>query len=287
LICFSFLTFCADDPVVGNEETAALNDKFWELKEKIEDLSQKDLKYLLQLNNIPQTGGKSLMVNRVADGMFYGVSICPMCSGREMWFTEGKYKCQAQLEWGSCGYEGNIGVKIEPWVSPKHSEHDFIAKWVFAANARPAVKARKPVVAFYERDAKSPFKGMTFTSYGRTQQRSEEELKTFIKNNGGKYVSELNPDVRAQDPFCRSLRILTVFFQVDYMISTYSDLLQNKEPIQKALSMQIAIVPELLVDRLYDEFGFDQQPYLLAGKLPPIGLAKLKQADQPAAGTYY
>jgi poly [ADP-ribose] polymerase len=253
-----------DDPVVGNEETAALNDKFWELKEKIEDLPQKDLKYLLQLNNIPQTGGKSLMVNRVADGMFYGVSICPMCSGREMWFTEGKYKCQAQLEWGSCGYEGNIGVKIEPWVSPKHSEHDFIAKWVFAANARPAVKARKPVVAFYERDAKSPFKGMTFTSYGRTQQRSEEELKTFIKNNGGKYVSELNPDV-------------------DYMISTYSDLLQNKEPIQKALSMQIAIVPELLVDRLYDEFGFDQQPYLLAGKLPPIGLAKLKQADQPAA----
>ncbi len=49
--------------------------------------------------------------------------------------------------------------------------------------------------------------------------------------------------------------------------------------------MQIAIVPELLVDRLYDEFGFDQQPYLLAGKLPPIGLAKLKQSDQPAGGT--
>ena len=137
------------------------------------------------------------MVNRVADGMFYGVSVCPMCSGREMWFTEGKYKCQAQLEWGSCGYEGNIGVKIEPWISPKHSEHDFIAKWVFAANPRPAVKARKPVMAFYERDAKAPFKGMTFSSYGRKQQRSEEELKNFIKNNGGKYVHEINPDVCA------------------------------------------------------------------------------------------
>jgi hypothetical protein len=72
---------------------------------------------------------------------------------------------------------------------------------------------------------------------------------------------------------------------VDYLISTYSDLLQNKEPIQKALSMQIAVVPELLVDRLYDEFGFDQQSYLLAGKLPPIGLAKLKEAEQSADGT--
>jgi len=61
--------------------------------------------------------------------------------------------------------------------------------------------------------------------------------------------------------------------------------LENKEPIQKALSMQIAVVPELLVDRLYDEFGFDQQPYLLAGKLPPVGVAKLKQTDQPEGGT--
>jgi hypothetical protein len=162
-----------------------------------------------------------------------------------------------EREWGRCGFEGMRGVKIVTWIDDKNSPHSFLREWTSTIHPRPLIlKPFKQSVSEYVRDAKTPLKGMTFACAGRLFKRSLNEFKTLVISNGGKFSEDINVDV-------------------DYVVSTYSELLLNRPKISRAKQLDIAIVTELLVDRLLEEFGFDQSEYLLYGRLPPIAYAKL------------
>lgn len=55
--------------------------------------------------------------------------------------------------------------------------------------------------------------------------------------------------------------------KVDYLISSYPEILVERPKLRVAKDIDLAIVSEMLVDRLIQEFGFDQSEYLLAGNV--------------------
>jgi poly [ADP-ribose] polymerase len=58
----------------------SLNSKLWELKSLLEKNCQlKELREMLQCNGIPSSGGRSHLIDKIADAMIYGVPICPIC----------------------------------------------------------------------------------------------------------------------------------------------------------------------------------------------------------------
>jgi poly [ADP-ribose] polymerase len=162
----------------------------------------------------------------------------------------------AEREWGRCGFEGVRGVQVVAWIDDKTSPHSFIRDWTSVVHPRPVTKLTRPVVSEYLRDPKYPLKGMTFACAGRLFKRSKHEFKTLVITHGGNFSDDVNADV-------------------DYVVSTYSELLRNRPKIARAKELDIAVVTELLVDRLIEEFGFDQSEYLLQGRLPPIAHAKV------------
>jgi len=113
----------------------------------------------------------------------------------------------------------------------------------------------------YYRDDKLPLKGISFAAAGNLYKRQHHELKDFIIRNGGSWSDTLSGDL-------------------DYVVSTYPETLTSKNKIKKAKEIGLAIVTELLVDRLVESFGFEQSPYLLSGVLPPVAFAKLATSDE-------
>jgi len=80
------------DSSATNTSASPVNSEseYWKLKDKIDHLlAPKEMKALLELNKLPTTGGRTTLVSRLADAMWYGVATCPMCQQNDMIFTEG------------------------------------------------------------------------------------------------------------------------------------------------------------------------------------------------------
>jgi hypothetical protein len=116
----------------------------WNLKDAIErDMQLKDLKAVLDHNKMQSSGGRSTLVSRVAEAIYFGVASCPMCQKSDMWFSEGKYRCNAELEWGMCGFEGNHGVNVAPCQVP----HDITNTYAFFKSLDTAHLRPRPLSA--------------------------------------------------------------------------------------------------------------------------------------------
>eukprot|EP01122_Echinamoeba_exundans_P012170 TRINITY_DN503_c0_g1_i1.p1 TRINITY_DN503_c0_g1~~TRINITY_DN503_c0_g1_i1.p1 ORF type:complete len:911 (+),score=243.47 TRINITY_DN503_c0_g1_i1:100-2733(+) len=247
----------------AGDSTAA----YWQLKDQVsKQLTQKEAKLLLERNQLPITGSLPVLTDRLVEALFYGVPQCGVCSQRDLVFREGRYNCQAETEWGRCGFEGLSGVTVTPFTGQDSSSIAAIRSWNRPPQSRPVVATVRRAIAEYARDPRQPLKGMSFTCAGWIE-RSKEQLKDLVVKNGGNFVepADLNGDV-------------------DYVLTTFGDIVrQTNVNIKKALQLRLALVSETLLDRLLEEFGFSQVPYLLAGQLPPIGLAKLAPpANAPA-----
>lgn len=88
---------------------------------------------------------------------------------------------------------------------------------------------------------------------------THEDLKDYILSHGGSFSETVASDVCSFAHFSK--------IQVDYLISTYPEVLLERPKIRAARYIDLAIVCEMLLERLTLEFGFDQTPYLLAGNV--------------------
>lgn len=86
----------------------AQNKMEWDLKDKLRlNCQLKDLKRLITYNNLEVSGGQDTLIDQIAEGILYGIPICPQCRTRgEMYFKDGLYRCRKELDWGKCGYKG-------------------------------------------------------------------------------------------------------------------------------------------------------------------------------------
>lgn len=243
---------------------------YWKLKDDVaKALTPKEAKLLLEKNQLPITGSLPVLLDRLVEALYYGVAQCGVCSQRDLVFREGRYNCHAETEWGRCGFEGLSGVTVVPFAGYEVSSIAAVRSWHQPPQQRPVVATVRRAIAEYARDPRQPLKGMSFTCAGWLE-RKRPQLKEFIAQNGGTFIppEELNGDV-------------------DYVLSTFGDVVRQKNPhVVKALALRLALVSEALVDRLLEQFGFSQVPYLLAGQLPPIALAKLAPpASAPASAS--
>uniref|UniRef100_A0A6B2KY06 Poly [ADP-ribose] polymerase n=1 Tax=Arcella intermedia TaxID=1963864 RepID=A0A6B2KY06_9EUKA len=228
----------------------------------------KELKQTLELNGVRNQGGLDRLVHRAADGIVFGKATCETCPNPhlcQLKYENGQYNCVAELQWGTCGYKGTA-VVIHEWnrKSSLFEDHSFLSEWPEEPVSRPLKKVFKHPIEYYKRDPKLPLLGMCFSAAGHLPKRKHSELRALITSNGGTYLDSVVSDV-------------------DYLISSFTEVMTDRPKIQKAKELELAIVSELLVDRLLQEFGFDQSPYLLAGKLPPIAFAALTdELPQPA-----
>eukprot|EP01130_Rhizamoeba_saxonica_P009154 TRINITY_DN3719_c0_g1_i5.p1 TRINITY_DN3719_c0_g1~~TRINITY_DN3719_c0_g1_i5.p1 ORF type:complete len:705 (+),score=155.07 TRINITY_DN3719_c0_g1_i5:287-2401(+) len=213
----------------------------------------------MEHNQLPDEGGVDSLVDRISDGVVYGKATCAVCPNNNdcnllYSSSQGLYKCKTDTQWGKCGWEGN-DVKIHPFSFPP-GLHLSSLRDTGKIFERQITKVSKQKLEIYERDHKRPLRDMIFSLSGRLN-RSHAELASLIIDNGGK-ISDINP-------------------RVDYVISTFNNLEANPPKIQTAKTLGLAIVTELIITRLIEEFGFDQEPYLLDGNLPPIAFSKLKE----------
>jgi hypothetical protein len=253
----------ASSSASGGDSTAL----FWQLKDQVsKQITQKEAKLLLERNQLPVTGSLPVLTDRLVEALFYGVPQCGVCSQRDLIFREGRYNCQAETEWGRCGFEGLSGVTVTPFTGQDVSSVTAIRQWNHAPHARPVVATVRRAIAEYARDPRQPLKGMSFTCAGWIE-RTKAQLKDVVVKHGGNFIEpeDMNGDV-------------------DYVLTTFGDIVrQTNANIKKALQLRLALMSETLLDRLLEEFEFSQVPYLLAGQLPPIGLAKLAPpANAPA-----
>lgn len=184
--------------------------KLWALKDRIErdDISLKQMKALLELNQMSQVGGRNDLVSRVADAMLFGVAICPACAQREVVFSVGQYLCKHETSYGLCAYKGlsiesGGRVAIDLFKTDLNSETEWIRNW----NQRPLAREKRLVtrqaIAEYNRDASQPLKSMKFTCIGQLEY-DKETIQSLIVNNGGTYAQDIQSDI-------------------DYVITTYED----------------------------------------------------------------
>eukprot|EP01126_Amoeba_proteus_P027976 TRINITY_DN2767_c0_g1_i3.p1 TRINITY_DN2767_c0_g1~~TRINITY_DN2767_c0_g1_i3.p1 ORF type:complete len:739 (-),score=170.05 TRINITY_DN2767_c0_g1_i3:252-2468(-) len=215
-------------------------------------------------NRRTDTGGKDSLISRVADGMLFGRATCSNCpSGSsndcQLKFSNGIYKCTTELQWGLCGWEGT-SVLIHPWkFTDQLLQHQVIRNLPKEPQKRPLVKAIKDLTK-YRRDPKQPLRGMKFALAGRLV-KPHQDMKEYILSHAGSFSEEITSDV-------------------DYVISTYGEVLSGRPKIRKATDLNLAVVSSLLVERLVSEFGFDQSEYLLCGSLPEIAKLKLDPASE-------
>ena len=198
-----------------SERLAAENHKkLWALKDRFEkdEVSNKHLKSLLEVNGMPSSGGRQDLVSRASDAMLFGVATCPVCQQKDMAFSKGQYFCKAETAFGLCAFKG-LGrasggrVDVTAIKPDPNSEIEWIRTW----KQDPLLQRQTRVVAReavreYMRDAAQPLRSMKFTAIGQLE-RDKEQLQSLIINNGGSYTDDIHADI-------------------DYVLTTYEDLLR-------------------------------------------------------------
>lgn len=208
--------------------------KLWALKDRIEkeDVSLKQLKSILEINQMSQVGGRNDLVSRVADAMLFGVAVCPICSQREVSFSLGQYLCKYETAYGLCAYKGlsieNGGrIAIAPFKTDTSSETAWISGWNQSALPREKRLITRQAIQEYNRDPAQPLRSMKFTCIGQLE-RDKEALQSLIINNGGSYAQDIQGDI-------------------DYVVTTYEDYLRatNASSAAAALPLETIISPDL------------------------------------------
>lgn len=208
--------------------------KLWALKDRIEkeDISLKQLKTILEINQMSQVGGRNDLVGRVADAMLFGVAVCPICSQREVSFSLGQYLCKYETAYGLCAYKGlsieNGGrIAITPFKTDNASEIFWLSGWNQPALPREKRLITRQAINEYNRDPAQPLRSMKFTCIGQLE-RDKEALQSLIINNGGSYAQDIQADI-------------------DYVVTTYEDYLRatNTASIGAALPLETTVLSDL------------------------------------------
>jgi poly [ADP-ribose] polymerase len=203
------------------------NKKVWALKDKLEkdDVPNKQLKALCELNNMPSIGGRQDLVNRVSDAMLFGVATCPVCRQRDMSFQMGQYICKAENTFGLCAFKGLAKasggrVEVAPIVTDDHSEFAWIKSWNQPLLTREKRIVTREAIREYTRDAGQPLKGMKFAVIGSLE-RDFESLQALVIDNGGSFSNDIQADI-------------------DYVLTTYEDILRAQQTSQNLPRENIA-----------------------------------------------
>jgi hypothetical protein len=162
----------AVDPVVAAHEAAieAEQKALWDIKDAISDLSNNEIKALLQANNQPDKviaearslclhgaicaysvlssrmislstlfvqGGRDTLMARLVDGLLYGaLPPCPTCNQQSLTFKNGQYECHGMAsEWGRCLYTAPDVKRAKFDVS--ESDHEYLNSKKFKTQVKP------------------------------------------------------------------------------------------------------------------------------------------------------
>lgn len=266
---------------LSQDEDESLKDQNkdeWALNDALNrELELKDLKEMIAFNDLPVEGGRDRLLRIVVDGILYGIPTCPQCKGRGTMKFENLYLCYNRLDWGKCGYRGVSGIAFEDWKVNSNVSSKFLKTWNKPRKERVTTSTgvEKEAIEKYVRSVNEPLKGMRFAIAGHLD-ISDEQMKQLIIDHGGSYYDVVSHDT-------------------DYIITTFEDLIpvlsgKKKETdaewesictkIQRGKELKLGFVTEMLVYRLIKEFGFNQEPYLLEGKLPPIAFATLATEEE-------
>lgn len=232
----------------------------WDIKDKLANAPISELKEMLTLNNHPAAGGKSVLLDRCAEGMLFGaIPKCPDCKEYTLKCLNGvKYKCSGKMTtWGACAFESKKVERL-PWKVPEDATLPYLQKFVFKK-----VQAVKKKTVKLKSSVSDLTGGVVLTSNG-------------IKVSGGLFNSmvigfagKLNishSGLKALISKHKGVYSPTVGRHCTYLISNKATLIQKPGKIRAALRDGIAILEEEFIhDCISKNLILDEQLYRLSG----------------------
>eukprot|EP01128_Nolandella_sp_AFSM9_P004824 TRINITY_DN2246_c0_g1_i2.p1 TRINITY_DN2246_c0_g1~~TRINITY_DN2246_c0_g1_i2.p1 ORF type:complete len:909 (+),score=271.63 TRINITY_DN2246_c0_g1_i2:126-2852(+) len=249
----------------------------WELKDKLSSaFDNKSLREILELNGSSIRGGEAVLLDRVSDGMMFGVKQdCPNdCDNGRLYFDKpsGMYRCSGHADaWAKCLFQAET-ITTTPWKLPDFAtETDEFKDWKY--------KKQKRVVLAHE-IVRAALSEKTALAEGRTEELKAIRAARLFHQVGNKTTTPLAGTVVAvagklsvtQAIMKKTVAELGGKFQakvtnvVTHLISTKATVKKKGEKkVAAALELDIPILSEDWVDESGKGAFVDQSLYLIGG----------------------
>ena len=120
------------------KELADESKKIWKIKQKLEGLTNKEMKELLEYNDQPCSGkifgGEQHCLSRIADGMMFGaLDKCDECEEGDLRFVKGNYVCTGSIDaFTKCSYTSTDADR-SAWKVPKslRDTNDYLSSYKY------------------------------------------------------------------------------------------------------------------------------------------------------------
>eukprot|EP01060_Flectonema_neradi_P019670 TRINITY_DN2692_c0_g1_i1.p1 TRINITY_DN2692_c0_g1~~TRINITY_DN2692_c0_g1_i1.p1 ORF type:complete len:930 (+),score=235.99 TRINITY_DN2692_c0_g1_i1:54-2843(+) len=193
--------------------------KLWKIKQKLEGLTHKEMKEMLEYNDQPFSGkifgGEQQCLSRIADGMMFGaLPKCEECDDGDLRFVKGKYVCTGAIDaFTKCSFS-STDIEREGWDVPEslRDTNDFLSTFKFKASKEKIVgtrisaelkdekrKAKREVSDSEDeteddqptkrKKGKKVLSNMKISFCGKIKW-SVTKLRKIIEDLGGKYVTD-------------------------------------------------------------------------------------------------